>query len=87
MTQQQKFNRCCYCEKQINTKDFFNFRKCLNEHGKTSAHRICSTCWWGIIVPQSEDVHFRCFGCVKEWPLWITPKSKMSKVSQVIQID
>ncbi len=79
-----EYNRCCYCEKSFQTDEKFHFRKCLNTHGRW-AHRICSTCWWDFVIPQSEQVHFKCFGCVKKWPLWYFPKEKR-KFNQTIQI-
>ena len=84
---QDKYNRCCYCEKQMQTNDIFHFRRCLNTHGRW-AHRICSMCWWSIVIPQSENIHFQCFGCVKKWPLWFFPKIKGTSSSvQIIEIE
>lgn len=82
-----KYNRCCRCEAHITTNDIFSFRRCLNTHGRW-AHRICPTCWWNHVVPESENIHFVCFGCQRKWPLWYIPKEKPKKrqTAQIIQV-
>ena len=84
-----EYNRCCNCEKNLKEKDkFFHFRKCYNTNGKW-AHRICEKCWWEYVIPNSEKIHFKCFGCDKHWPLWFFPKTKQKmkiKEEDIIQI-
>jgi hypothetical protein len=82
-------NKCCSCEYKIrDDSEFFHFRSCLNKHGKW-AHRVCKNCWWKIIIPISEEIHLKCFGCIKKLPFIKIPKikQKISQKTQLIQID
>ena len=79
-------HRCAACEYRIRGKEYFNFRKCLNDHGRW-AHRLCKNCWWKIIIPFSEEVHLRCPGCLKDLPLWHHPKEKARKMPNAEYVE
>lgn len=83
-----KFNKCALCEKNIMTLNHLSFRKCLNTHGK-NAHRYCNSCWFEKIVPLSEEIHLKCYGCERQFPLWFIPKTILDKTIkvQIIEIE
>lgn len=66
---------CCMCMQPIENK-FFNPSKCIQQHGSSRAHRICSECWWGEFA--KEGTNHICPGCEKNMPLppKITEKTK-----------
>ena len=65
---------CCMCEENPGK---FIPAKCLIEHGKQTAHRICSKCWWSDFA--KEGATHPCPGCIKQLPLNVSTSLPLSR--------
>lgn len=75
---------CCMCMQPIENK-FFNPSKCIQHHGSSRAHRICSECWWGEFA--KEGTNHICPGCEKNIPLPPKNMEKPKPGATIILID
>lgn len=84
-------HRCCMCDQPVDLDDRVNAlvpKQCLNQHGRTAAHRICKECWF---APESgfavEGAAHECPGCVHALPLNKKPRSPVDPSLPVQEIE
>ena len=65
---------CCMCINQILGEPFIS-QKCLIEHRKDKAHKICAECWWNKFA--IEDRGHKCPGCTAKMDLCMVTNEKI----------